>query len=132
MLSIVENAMTPTTKTSNDVLSSVRAAAQAALDRKAIDLKILHLEPVSDFTDYFVVMSGSNERQVQALADGIVKTLRQRKLRPLHVEGMRNARWVLLDYGDFLVHVFDEERRDFYGLERLWGDAPEVKVELST
>ena len=124
--------MISTNESQRDVLSSVRAAAQAALDRKAIDLRILHLEKVSDFTDYFVVMSGSNERQVQALADGIVETLRERKLRPLHVEGMRNARWVLLDYGDFLVHVFDEERRHFYGLERLWGDAPEVKVELDS
>ena len=123
--------MTSTTETSNDVLAYVRAAAQAALDRKAIDLKVLHLSSVSDFTDYFVLMSGSNGRQVQALADGVLRALRERKLRPLHVEGLRNARWVLLDYGDFLVHVFDEEGRDFYGLERLWGDAPEVQVELS-
>jgi len=131
MLSIGENSMTSTTETSYDVLAHVHAVAKAASDRKAIDLKVLHLGAVSDFTDYFVLMSGSNGRQVQALADGIVRALRDKKLRPLHVEGMRNSQWVLLDYGDFLVHVFDEERREFYGLERLWGDAPEVPVDLS-
>lgn len=118
------------TEDSFDVAGYVRTAVQAALDRKAVDLKVLQLEKVSDFTDYFVVMSGTNERQVQALAEGIVETLKEQELRPLHVEGLRNSRWVLLDYGDFLVHVFDEERRQFYGLERLWGDAPDVTDEL--
>ncbi|MCB1036983.1 MAG: ribosome silencing factor [Acidobacteria bacterium] len=109
----------------------VRAAAESALDKKAVDLKILHLEPVSDFTDYFLVCSGTNERQVQAIAESVERRLRTLKARPLHVEGLKNAQWVLLDYGDFLVHVFDQERRDFYGLERLWGDAADVTAELS-
>jgi ribosome-associated protein len=124
--------MTATTRTSADITSYVRLVASAALDRKAVGLKVLHLEPVTDFTDYFVVLSGTNERQVHALADGIVRTLRDHKVKPLHVEGLRNAQWVLLDYGDFVVHVFDEERRAFYGLERLWADAPEVTEELSS
>lgn len=109
----------------------VRAATASALDKKALDLKVLHLEPVSDFTDYFLVCSGNNGRQVQAIASSIERKLRDLKARPLHVEGLKNAQWVLLDYGDFLVHVFDQERRDFYGLERLWGDAADVTAELS-
>lgn len=116
------------TSTTQDL---VRAATESALDKKALDLKVLHLEPVSDFTDYFLVCSGNNERQVQAIAGGIERRLRDLKARPLHVEGLKNAQWVLLDYGDFLIHVFDQERRDFYGLERLWGDAADVTAELS-
>ena len=110
----------------------VRAATESALDKKALDLKILHLEPVSDFTDYFVLCSGSSQRQVQAIADGIERRLRELKARPLHVEGFKQAQWVLLDYGDFLIHVFDQDRRDFYALERLWGDAADVTAELSS
>lgn len=123
--------MSTTTTTVPETQECVRLAAKAALDRKAEDLRILHLEPVSDFTDYFMVCSGTNERQVQAIASGIEEVLRPLKVRPLHIEGMKNAQWVLLDFGTFLVHVFDEERRQFYGLERLWADAANVTDELS-
>ncbi len=110
----------------------IREAVAAALDRKAEDLRVLHLAPVSDFTDHFLVMSGTNERQVQAIADAIVERLRAAGVRPLHVEGYRHARWVLLDYGgDMVIHVFLEENRQFYGLERLWADAPEVTAEFA-
>ncbi len=115
-----------------DSESLVKAATESALEKKAKDLKILHLEPVSDFTDYFVLCSGSNQRQVQAIADGIERRLRDLKARPLHIEGSKQAQWILLDYGDFLIHVFDEDRRGFYALERLWGDAADVTAELST
>ena len=111
---------------SADIESKVRSAVAAADDRKAIDLKVLHLEKVTDFTDYFVLCSGTSERQVQAIADAVLERLREEKVRPLHVEGYNRGQWVLLDYGDFVVHIFQEEPRRFYSLERLWGDAPDV------
>lgn len=127
---------TPTPKrapvTASDVEGWVQTAVDAALERKAVDLKILHLEPVTDFTDYFLVMSGTNDRQVQALADSILEALRKEKIRPLHQEGLSRASWVLLDFGDFVVHIFQEDTRRFYGLERLWGDAPDVTDQLTS
>ena len=91
-----------------------------------MDLKVLHLEKITDFTDYFLICSGTNERQVQAIADAVQEKLRERRVRPLHVEGYNRGQWVLIDYGDLVVHVFQEEPRRFYALERLWGDAPDV------
>jgi ribosome-associated protein len=112
------------------MLQRLRDAVAVAVDRKAVDLRVLHLEAVSDFTDYFMVCSGNSGRQVGAIADGIVRTLRQRGVRPLHVEGAASAHWVLLDYGGFVIHVFDPQTRSYYGLERLWADAPDVTAEL--
>ncbi|HKV07270.1 MAG TPA: ribosome silencing factor, partial [Thermoanaerobaculia bacterium] len=94
------------------------------------DLKVLHLQKVSDFTDYFLICSGTSERQVQAIADAVQEKLRAARVRPLHVEGFNRGQWVLIDYGDLVVHVFQEEPRKFYALERLWGDAPEVTAEF--
>lgn len=113
-----------------DTVQRVREAVVAADDRKALDLKVLHLQKVSDFTDYFLICSGTSERQVQAIADGVQERLRANRVRPLHVEGYNRGQWVLLDYGDLVVHVFQEEPRRFYALERLWGDAPDVTAEL--
>lgn len=109
-----------------DIPARVRRAVSAAVDRKAVELRVLDLAEVSDFTDYFLVLSGTSDRQVQALADAVDEALRAEKVRPLHVEGYRGATWVLMDYGDFVVHIFQDETRRFYGLERLWSDAPEV------
>lgn len=109
----------------------VREVVAAARDRKAEDLKVLHVGEVTHFTDYFLLCSGTNPRQVQAIADAVEERLRPRKLRPLNVEGYQAGQWVLLDYGDFVMHVFLQERRRFYGLERLWGDAPDVTEEMS-
>lgn len=116
--------------TAIDTLQKVREAVSAADDRKAVDLKVLHLAKVTDFTDYFLVCSGTSERQVQAIADAVQERLRENKSRPLHVEGYNRGQWVLLDYGDLVVHVFQEEPRRYYALERLWGDAPEVTAEF--
>ncbi len=107
----------------------LRIAIAAALDRKAVDLKALYLGAVSDFTDHFLICSGQNERQVQAIADAIEEKLRQAGARPLHIEGYTPARWVLMDYGSLVVHVFQDEIRQFYSLERLWADAPDVTAE---
>jgi ribosome-associated protein len=108
-----------------DTRERVREAVSAADDRKAVDLKVLNLGKVTDFTDYFLICSGTSERQVQAIADAIQDRLRERCVRPLHVEGEKRAQWVLIDYGDLVVHVFQEEQRRYYALERLWGDAPD-------
>ena len=113
-----------------DIRQRLRDAVAVADDRKAMDLTVLELAEVSDFTDFFMVCSARNTRQVQAIADGIVKTLRDTGVRPLHVEGQNTAHWVLIDYGDFVIHVFDVETREYYGLERLWADAPNVTAEL--
>ena len=109
-----------------DTPARVREAVAAAEDRKAVDLRVLHLEKVSDFTDFFLICSGTSERQVQAIADAVQERMREGQVRPLHVEGFNRGQWVLLDYGDFVVHIFQEEPRRFYSLERLWGDAPDV------
>ena len=113
-----------------DTVQRVREAVAAAEDRKALDLKVLHLQKISDFTDYFMICSGTSERQVQAIADAVQERLRASRVRPLHVEGYNRGQWVLIDYGDLVVHVFQEEPRRHYALERLWGDAPDVTAEL--
>jgi len=122
--------MTAPLATDAEIASRVRRAVSAAEGRKAEGLKVLHLAPVSDFTDYFLVCSGANERQVQAIASAVDEELRGAAIRPLHVEGLRGGTWVLMDYGAFVVHVFQEETRRFYGLEGLWIDAPEVTEEF--
>jgi ribosome-associated protein len=107
---------------------AVRLAVQAARDKKAIDLQVLDLRPVDGFTDFFVLCSGKNLRQVQAIADAVEDALRKEQVRPAHVEGFRRGEWVLLDYFDVVVHVFSSERREFYALERLWGSAERVPL----
>lgn len=93
---------------------------------------MLDLSGISDFTDIFLICSGNNERQVAGIADRIVRDLRDHKVKPLHVEGLPRARWVLIDYGgDMVIHVFHRETRQFYALERLWSDAPDLTAELS-
>lgn len=112
-------------------LSTVRVAVAAALDRKAIDLKVIDLDRVSDFTEFFLICSGTSERQVKAISDAVVRTLRSAGRRPISVEGHKNGHWVLLDYGTFVAHIFDEETRAFYALERLWSDGDDVTVQAS-
>jgi len=122
--------MSATVTTPPDIEQRLRDAIAVADDRKAMDLRVLRLEEVSDFTDYFMVCSGRSDRQVQAIAEAIRRELRDNGVRPLHVEGERSARWVLLDFGDFVIHVFDPETRGYYGIEGLWADAPDVTAEL--
>lgn len=113
-----------------DIPARVRAAVEAAEGRKAVGLRVLHLGAVTSFTEYFLVATGTSERQVQAIAEAIEESLRAQGVRVLSAEGYQRGHWVLLDYGDFLVHVFTEDRRAFYGLEKLWGDAPDVTAEF--
>lgn len=106
----------------------VAAAIQACLDKKAEELSILEMEKGSGaFTDYFVLCSGTNPRQVQAIADEVELRLKAEGLRPAHVEGYKQAEWVLVDYVDFVVHVFSEKARKFYDLERLWKTAKRLE-----
>ena len=106
---------------------------EAALDKQAGEPVVLDLRGLSDVTDYFLICHGSSDRQVLAIVDSIGERLRREfERRPSHVEGRRSGDWVLMDFIDFVVHVFQEDRRQFYRLERLWGDAPSIDVsELS-
>jgi ribosome-associated protein len=105
----------------NDLKRQVAEAIQACLDKKAEELSILEMEKGSGaFTDYFVLCSGTNPRQVQAIADEVELRLKGVGQRPAHVEGYKQGEWILVDYVDFVVHVFSEKARKFYDLERLW------------
>ena len=97
-------------------------------EKKGLEPLILDLRGLTDIADYFVVVHGTSDRHVLTLADGVEDYLRTKKVKPLHVEGRKEATWILLDYGSVIVHVFHYETRAFYNLERLWGDAKIVKV----
>ena len=103
-------------------------AITAALEKKAMDVVVLDLRKASAFTDFFVICTGGNARQIEAIADAVQSALAQRGTKPALVEGLRRSEWVLIDYFDFIVHIFSPTTRDFYGLERLWGDAERVEV----
>jgi ribosome-associated protein len=112
----------------NDLKRQVTAAIQACLDKKAEELSILEMEKGSGaFTDYFVLCSGTNPRQVQAIADEVELRLKTTGVRPAHVEGYKQGEWILVDYVDFVVHVFSEKARKFYDLERLWKTAKRLE-----
>jgi ribosome-associated protein len=106
----------------------VERAAQAALDKKARDLALLGLDGVASFTGYFLICTGESTRQVQAIADSIQKTLGEGGVKPHHIEGYSLGEWVLLDYLDFIVHIFSPKARAFYDLERLWRPAARLPV----
>ena len=108
--------------------AQVQRAIDAAQDKKAIDLVLLDLRPAHGFADYFLICSGQNSRQIKAIADGIQEALAARGARPDHVEGYDRGGWILIDYFDFIVHVFSPDARAFYELERLWGTAKRIEV----
>lgn len=111
------------------VPADVAAAVKAADAKKATDLVVLDLRKADGFTDFFVICTAQNQRQIKAVADAVEEALRaDHRRKPAHVEGYGRAEWVLLDYFDFVVHVFTPETRTFYGLERLWGSASSVEV----
>lgn len=103
-------------------------AARAAASKKALDVKVLDLRDVTSFADFFVVCSGANPRQIQAVSEEIGLQLKERGEYPLSVEGFENADWILADYGDYLIHVFSEKARAYYDLERLWRHAKTVTI----
>lgn len=103
-------------------------AVRAAEDKKATDLVVLDLRKAAGFTDFFVIASATNPRQIRAIADSVMAALAVEGVKPAHVEGYDRSEWVLLDYFDFIVHVFMPETRLFYGLERLWGNAERIEI----
>jgi ribosome-associated protein len=106
----------------------VRRALHAAAEKKALDPTVLDLRGISSFTDFFLMFTGANRRQVQAISDEIVEQLKRNGSPAARVEGYQNAEWILIDYGDFVVHVFDEKARRFYDLERLWREASRLNL----
>jgi ribosome-associated protein len=119
---------------SDELDERILTALHAASDKKAIDMVVLDLREIASFTDYFVITSGSNERQVQAISDEIYERLKRMGSPAARVEGYKSAEWILLDFGDFVVHVFEEKARRFYDLERLWRESQRVNLpaELAT
>jgi ribosome-associated protein len=108
-----------------------RRAARAALDKRAGDLVVLDVQRVSSVTDYFLICSGKSTTHLETITDAIRAELRGEGVNVLHAEGVAESGWVLLDYGDVLMHVFLEDTRLYYALERLWGDAPTLSLEDS-
>ena len=107
----------------------VQLAIRCASDKQAFNMVALDLRKIASFTEFFIIATGANQRQVQAIADEINEQLKkQLKVRPVRIEGYSGAEWVLLDYGDFVVHIFNKESREFYDLERLWRDAGRVAL----
>lgn len=116
----------------SDLDETVKLALHCAEEKKAHNTVVIDLRDIASFTEFFVITSGSNQRQVQAIADEINEQLKkQLSAKPIRVEGYNAADWVLLDYGDFIVHIFEQKQREFYDLERLWRDAKKVELAAS-
>jgi ribosome-associated protein len=112
-----------------DLDEEVKLAITSASEKKGFDIVALDLREVTSFAEFFVIASGSNQRQVQAISDEIDEQLKnQLQKRPIRIEGYTSAEWILLDYGDFIVHIFEQKAREFYDLERLWRDAKKVLI----
>ena len=110
----------------------VQEGVSAALEKKAADLLVLNLSEISSFADYFVICSAASERQSQAIADAIEERMKSLHRSPVSVEGRNSGRWILLDYGDVVFHLFLDEARRFYALERLWGDAGDETIRFAS
>lgn len=116
------------TMTRRQIPPLLKAALDAALEKKAEDLVVLDLRSAASFTEYFVIMTGMNPRQTAALAESIERELKTRNIRPLGLEGASRGEWILMDYGWFIVHIFSPAARDYYALEKLWSDAPRLSA----
>jgi ribosome-associated protein len=110
------------------VSESWLACVRAAESRKAADIRVLDLRPLTSFADYFVLCNGTNQRQIQAICDEVLRVMKLRGERPISLEGYDNAEWILADFGDLLVHIFSEKSRTYYDLDRLWRDAEQVAI----
>ncbi len=106
-----------------------KLACDALDDKKALEIKVINIENVSTLADYFIIANGTNHNQVQAMADNVDETLGRAGCEPKQIEGYQNANWILMDYRDIVIHIFDEENRLFYDLERIWRDGTVVEVE---
>lgn len=112
--------------TKRNIPHEVKLSVKASLAKKAEDVLVLDLRDVTSFTDFFVILSGNSSRQNVAIYENIEQELKKESLRPIGVEGRGLAEWILMDYGSFIVHVFSKRAREYYSLEKLWGDAPRV------
>ena len=119
---------TPQPAAADQLDERVFAALHAAGEKKALEPVVLDLKEIASFTDYFVIVSGANERQVQAISDEVYESLKKAGHTAARVEGYKTAEWILLDYGDFVVHVFEQKARKFYDLERLWRESKRVEL----
>ncbi len=124
-------AKSDTRKKATRLPAQIDRAIEAAEDKKAADLVLLDLRKAAGFTDFFLIASGGNARQVRAIADAVMEGLAEEGVKPAHVEGYDRSEWILLDYFDFIVHVFAPETRAFYSLERLWGNAERLEVQAA-
>jgi ribosome-associated protein len=113
----------PTTTDERAALDLARRIVELAEDKKAADIVLLELAPLTTLADYFVICSGGSERQLDAIADGVISTLRDDRVRPIGREGTASSHWVLIDYGSVIVHIFTPPERDYYGLEKHWSEA---------
>jgi ribosome-associated protein len=116
---------------STELPLDLKRAIELAVDRKGQEILLMDLRGLSNSTDYFLLVNGTSDTHVRAIADHIIDELRKENMKADHIEGLRTGRWVLIDFIDFVVHVFHPTARDFYQLERLWGDAPTIPVEAS-
>ena len=121
--------VTETITAFSDLDETVKMALHCAGEKKAVNITALDLREIASFTEFFVITSGTNQRQVQAISDEIEEKLKKQLLtKPIRIEGYKSADWILMDYGDFIVHIFEQKAREFYDLERLWRDARKVEI----
>ena len=104
----------------------MKASVKASLEKMGEELVVLDLRGIASFTDFFIIMHGNSSRQNTAIYESIGKEMKKQKIKPLSVEGRERADWILMDFGSFIVHVFSKEAREYYSLEKLWGDAPKL------
>ena len=112
-----------------EALEVAKIAQEALDDKMGEDIKVLDLRGLSNIADYFVIASGSNQNQVQAMVDNVEEQLGRAGYEPKQIEGTKNSSWILMDYGDLIIHIFDEENRLFYDLERIWRDGKEIPAD---
>ena len=124
----IATAIEPSETRFEELDDRILTAVHAASEKQALEIVILDLREVATFTDYFLITSGANERQVQAISDEVVEKLKKAGTPAARVEGYRTAEWILMDYGDFVVHVFADKARKFYDLERLWRDGKRIEL----
>ena len=105
-----------------------KLAVAALEEKKAVDVKVIDIEKVSSLADYFIIASGSNRNQVQAMSEAVEEALEKHDIHPKNIEGYQTANWILMDYGDIVLHIFDEENRLFYDIERIWKDGSPVDL----
>jgi len=112
--------------TKRSLPGGVKISVKASQAKKGEDVIVLFLSEISSFTDFFIIMHGNSSRQNFAIYENIAVELKKKNVMPLSIEGKKNAEWILMDYGSFIIHIFSEKAREYYSLEKLWGDAPKI------